>query len=254
LHEQLRRGRMIFMPLVNPGGLWLGTRANPNGVDLMRNAPVNASERVPYLIGGQRISRSLPWYRGRPDAPMEAEAAALCAFVESELLSRDFSLAVDCHSGFGTQDRLWFPFAHTSRPIDHLPEMDALRGIFDQTHAYHRYVIEPQSSQYLTHGDLWDHLYLRASRHAHKVFLPLTLEMGSWLWIKKNPRQVLSRLGIFNPLIDHRQHRVLRRHIALLDFLARAAGGYQRWLPADAERESHRQIAMKRWYPGLPRA
>ena len=24
-------------------------------------------------------------------------------------------------------------------------------------------------------------------------FLPLTLEMGSWIWVKKNPRQLFSR-------------------------------------------------------------
>jgi hypothetical protein len=25
------------------------------------------------------------------------------------------------------------------------------------------------------------------------LFLPMTLELGSWLWIKKNPRQLFSR-------------------------------------------------------------
>lgn len=253
LHEQLQGVRLIFMPLVNPGGLWLGTRANPNGVDLMRNAPMDAVEPVPFMIGGQRVSRGLPWYRGEAGEPMEAEGAALCAFVEEELLSRRFSLAVDCHSGFGTDDRIWFPFAHTTRPIQHLPEIHALQTIFEQTHAYHRYVFEPQSQQYLTHGDLWDYLYLRAQTQGEKVFLPLTLEMGSWLWIKKNPRQMFSRLGIFNPLINHRQQRVMRRHIALLDFLTRAASGHQRWLPATAAaREQHLSAAMKRWYRGKP--
>ena len=253
LHEQLQGVRLIFMPLVNPGGLSLGTRANPNGIDLMRNAPVDAVEPVPFMIGGQRYSRGLPWYRGEPGVPMEAEGAALCAFVEEELLSRRFSLAVDCHSGFGSDDRIWFPYAHTTRPIQHLPEIHALQTIFEQTHAYHRYVFEPQSQQYLTHGDLWDYLYLRAQTQGDKVFLPLTLEMGSWLWIKKNPRQAFSRLGIFNPLINHRQQRVMRRHIALLDFLARAGSGYQRWLPAtDAAREHHLSAAMTRWYRGMP--
>ncbi len=249
LHEQLRGVRLVFMPLVNPGGLWLGTRANPNGVDLMRNAPMEAVEPVPFLIGGQRYSRGLPWYRGEADRPMEAEGAALCAFVEDELLSRNFSMAVDCHSGFGTEDRIWFPYAHTSRPIRHLPEIHALQTIFEQTHAHHRYVFEPQSCQYLTHGDLWDYLYQRAEAQPSRVFLPLTLEMGSWLWIKKNPRQAFSRLGIFNPLINHRQQRVMRRHTALLDFLSRAASSHQRWLPGSAaSREHHLAAALQRWY------
>ena len=250
LHEQLKHVRLVFMPLVNPGGFWLGTRANPNGVDLMRNAPVDAREKVPFLIGGQRISKGMPWYRGAEGAPMEAEAQALCDFVDEELLSRDFSVAVDCHSGFGTDDRIWFPYAHTTRPIHHLPEIHALHAIFSQTHAHHPYVFEPQSVQYLTHGDIWDHLYLRArSRPGDRVFLPLTLEMGSWMWIKKNPKQLFSRLGIFNPLIQHRVNRVMRRHIALLDFLTRAASGHQRWLPgSSAAREQHRRSALTRWY------
>lgn len=250
LHEQLQGVRLVFMPLVNPGGLWQGTRANPHGVDLMRNAPVEAVEPVPFMIGGHRISSGLPWFRGYTGAPMEAEGAALCAFVEREMLGRPFSVAVDCHSGFGTEDRIWFPFAHTRKPIRHLPELHALKHIFDRTHAYHRYVFEPQSRQYLTHGDLWDYLYLRAVETTPNVFLPLTLEMGSWLWVKKNPRQVFSRLGIFNPLINHRQQRVIRRHLTLLDFLVRAASGSRSWLPATgAAREALNAQALAHWYP-----
>ena len=221
LHRQLESVRLVFMPIVNPGGMALGTRANPQGVDLMRNSPVQALDRVPFLVGGQRISAGLPWYRGATLAPMEPESQAVCEVVAEELMTRRFSLALDCHSGFGTTDRIWFPFAHTRSPITHLAEMHALKSIFVQSHSHHRYVIEPQSLQYLAHGDLWDHLYLQACRAPDRVFLPLTLEMGSWLWVKKNPRQLFSRHGIFNPLIEHRQQRVLRQHQSLLDFLSR---------------------------------
>jgi len=246
LHRQLETMRLVFVPLVNPGGLVRGTRANPNGVDLMRNAPVEARDRVPYLIGGQRISASLPWYRGARGAAMEAESEALCRIVREELLHRPFSVAVDCHSGFGLHDRVWYPFAHTARPIEHLPEIHALCETMDETLLHHRYVVEPQSHQYLAHGDLWDHLYLEAPR-GH-VFLPLTLEMGSWLWVRKNPRQLFSRHGLFNPMIEHRQQRVLRRHIGWLDFIGRAACSHARWLPGGAQREQHRARALARWY------
>ncbi|MES2100223.1 MAG: M14 family zinc carboxypeptidase [Pseudomonadota bacterium] len=246
LHRQLETLRLLFVPLVNPGGVSLGTRANPNGVDLMRNAPVDAQERVPTLIGGQRISAALPWYRGARGAPMEAESAALCRIVEAELLARPFSIAVDCHSGFGLRDRVWFPFAHTARPIAHLAEIHALCETMDETLLHHRYVVEPQSRQYLAHGDLWDHLYLQA--RPPTVFIPLTLEMGSWLWVRKNPRQLFSRHGLFNPMIAHRQQRVLRRHLGWLDFLTRAAGSHARWVPAGAERQRHLDAALDRWY------
>jgi hypothetical protein len=248
LHRQLETVRLVFMPVVNPGGMYLGTRANPRGVDLMRNAPVTALDHVPFLVGGQRISSRLPWYRGAALSAMEVESQALCDVVQSELLSRRFSLALDCHSGFGVSDRLWFPFAHTRAPIAHLAEMHALKSIFSQSNNYHRYTIEPQSAQYLTHGDLWDHLYQLACQEPERTFLPLTLEMGSWLWVKKNPSQLFSRHGIFNPQIEHRLQRVLRQHQMLLDFLSRAASGYERWLPPAEGRAQRHAVALRDWY------
>ena len=248
LQHLLERVRLVFMPIVNPGGMWAATRANPNGVDLMRNAPVQALDRVPLLMGGQRLSAGLPWYRGPFGAPMEIESQALCEVVRTELLPRPFSIALDCHSGFGVRDRLWFPFAHTRKPIAHLNELHALKNIFLQAHSNHQYIIEPQSAQYLAHGDLWDCLYLQSCEQPERIFLPLTLEMGSWIWIKKNPRQLFSRLGIFNPLIDHRQQRVLRRHLALLDFLSRAACSHLRWVPSKENYEQRRANALAEWY------
>ena len=248
LHKQLESVRLVFMPIVNPGGMSLGTRANPHGVDLMRNAPVEARDPVPFLVGGQRISSGLPWYRGPKAKPMEIENQAVCDVVSAELLSRGFSMSVDCHSGFGARDRLWFPYAHTRAPIFHLAEMHALKSIFVESNSHHRYIIEPQSLQYLAHGDLWDHLYKQSCEQAHRVFLPLTLEMGSWLWVKKNPRQLFSRHGIFNPLIEHRQQRVLRQHQLLLDFLLRAACGHDLWLPGHERRAQHHAQALQDWY------
>lgn len=248
LHQLLAQVRVLFMPLVNPGGMARGTRANARGVDLMRNAPVDAQERAPWLLSGQRISAMLPWYRGACGAPMEPESAALCAWVRRELQGRPLGIALDCHSGFGMRDRVWFPFAHRRAPMRALPELHALHEIYARSHAHHNYVIEPQSAQYLAHGDLWDHLVMTAP--AGGVFLPLTLEMGSWLWVKKNPRQLFSRAGIFNPLIAHREQRVLRRHLPLLDFVLRAAAGQALWLPHGDAREAHRQRALALWYRG----
>lgn len=248
VHHLLKGLRLVMMPLVNPGGLWRGTRANPQGVDLMRNSPVDSEHCAPMLLGGQRLSANLPWYRGALGAPMQAESAALCQVVEQELLSHRLAMSIDCHSGFGLSDRLWFPHAHTPQPVEHLPELLALGELLDETLLHHRYVFEPQSLQYLCHGDLWDHLYLQAQQTGHCTLLPLTLEMGSWLWVKKNPRQVFSRHGIFNPLIEHRRQRVLRRHLALIDFLMRAAHSHGRWTPASSQRESVRERALDRWY------
>jgi hypothetical protein len=67
--------------------------------------------------------------------------------------------------------------------------------------------------------------------------------MGSWTWVKKNPRQLFSRLGIFNPILEHRQQRVLRRHLPLLEFVVRAAVSHRRWLPEGPERQRQRRKA-----------
>jgi predicted deacylase len=249
LHAQLAAMRIVVLPLLNPGGLARSTRANPNGVDLMRNAPVDALDKTPPLAGGHRLGSHLPWYRGPAGAPMEAESQALCTLVERDWLGGPFTLTVDCHSGFGLRDRVWFPYAYARRPFEHLAELTAIAELLDDTYPQHRYVFEPQSAQYLAHGDLWDHLALRA--HARgRLLLPLTLEMGSWVWVRKNPRQVLSRHGLFNPLIAHRQQRVLRRHVQWLEFMSRVAQSHARWRPQAAQRELLRLRGLGRWYGG----
>jgi hypothetical protein len=54
---------------------------------------------------------------------------------------------------------------------------------------------------------------------------------------------------LFNPLVEHREQRVLRRHAPLLDFVVRAAMSASRWLPATREEgERHRRLALARWY------
>ena len=77
----LQRVRINFLPIVNPAGMLNNTRANSQGVDLMRNAPVDSYEKTILLAGGHRISPALPWYRGRSNEPMQLEAQALCDFI-----------------------------------------------------------------------------------------------------------------------------------------------------------------------------
>jgi hypothetical protein len=248
LHHMLQNVRLVFMPLINPGGMWQSTRCNPQGVDLMRNAPIDAADKVPFLLGGHRISPRLPWYRGAAGAEMESENQALCSIVREELLARPFSIAVDCHSGFGLRDRVWFPHAHSVNPIAHLADILTLEELFQQAYPNNKYLFEPQSLQYRTHGDVWDYLYLQAQQDKSTTFLPLTLEMGSWLWVKKNPRQLFSRQGMFNPSVEHRLHRVLRGHTVWLDFLMRATCSRDNWLVKGPSRNRMQERAVARWY------
>lgn len=230
LHDALTRARIIVVPLVNPVGMALGVRANGWGVDLMRNAPEAATVGTP-LIGGHRISPRLPWYMGRADTEMEAEAATLVRFVETELFGSPLAIALDLHSGFGLVDRLWYPYARTREPPPDVQGIDALSRLLDATLPNHVYKMEQTARVYTIRGDLWDYLYDRRRTAGNGLLLPLTLEMGSWTWVRKNPLQGLSTLGRFNPIKPHRHRRTLRRHLPLLDFLLHAVISHRAWLP-----------------------
>ncbi|MEZ4742243.1 MAG: M14 family zinc carboxypeptidase [Bdellovibrionota bacterium] len=227
LRAQLNSSRIVAIPLLNPGGMATNRRANPKGIDLMRNAPIEADgKNLPLLIGGHRISNRLPWYRGKKGDEMELEAQTLVSFVKEKIFPSTTALTVDFHSGFGMIDRFWYPYAKTSSQFPNIKDVQGLKDLLDETLHHHIYSIEPQSYSYTTHGDLWDFLYdqhfQENIRNGHKVFIPWTLEMGSWNWIKKNPKQIFSSLGLFNPIIEHRHDRTMRRHQALVEFLFRA--------------------------------
>jgi hypothetical protein len=231
LEDMLRHVRLVFLPIVNPTGLWLRRRGTASGVDLMRNAPVEAAEggwRAVQLYRGQRLAPWLPWYRGSAER-LEPESQALYDLLRQEGYGRQFVMSLDVHSGFYGADRLWFPYARTRAPFPHLPEILKLKTLLDESYPRHRYVVEPQSVHYTSHGDLWDYFYDEYRKEQPRgVFLPLTLELGVSSWLKKNPR-LLNKLAFFHPLVPHRTRRVLRRHIPLFEFLLRAAYSSVRW-------------------------
>ncbi|MGZ3655866.1 MAG: DUF2817 domain-containing protein [Bdellovibrionota bacterium] len=247
----LERSRIALMPIVNPVGMYLLRRTNGNGVDLNRNSPVDALSHSYPVVGGQRFSPHIPWYRGREGAPMETEAQALCDFVRREAFPSRAAIALDCHSGYGTVDRLWFPYSHTFDPYPELAEAYALKELLDASYPNHVYVMEPGAQGYTISGDILDHLYLEHRRTVgeSRRFLPFTLEMGSWLWLKKNPAQLFSSTGLFHPMHLHRHKRILRRHITLLEFLHKAVISPDAWAFLNAaDRIDLRKMAMDYWY------
>jgi hypothetical protein len=242
----LKNIRLNFLPVMNPTGMLLGTRANGNGVDLMRNAPIEATEKVPWFIGGQQFSRRFPWYRGNNG--LELENQILINFLKKDCLHRQFNLVIDCHSGFGFKDRLWIPYAYRKRPPRHVANYYALYQLLQKTYPHNNYIVEPQSLQYTTHGDLWDHVGKIVKHEFKQPFLSLTLEMGSWNWVNKSPKQLFSYQGLFNPNAQHRWARVQRSHLVLFDFLTNAACNYHHWLPAQSDKKSLRKDAINHWY------
>lgn len=248
--DRLKHSRLVFMPIVNPVGIVHRTRSNGNGVDLIRNSPLDAEQPGGGFYRGHRFSPRIPYYRGPANAEMEVETKALMDVVSSELLVSRISIAVDIHSGFGATDRFWFPYAHTRRPFPFLPEAFRLKALFDQTYPHHFYAFEPMSRQYTVHGDPWDYLFEQnRKQNSPGFFMPFTLEMGSWTWLKKNPLQILSKDGVFNPILPHRRKRMLRRHLNLFDFLHRAILSPDAWLyQSELARQENMKKALKLWY------
>lgn len=251
---RLKKSRIVLMPIVNPVGMFHTRRANGNGVDLMRNSPCVAEEPPPFLLGGQTYSKRIPWFRGNPTTldTMEKESRAVCKLIEREVFPSRAPLTLDVHSGFGTVDRLWFPYAKSKNPPPHLEEITAFKRLFDRSYPNHPYHIEPQAKSYTTHGDLWDFLFdeYRANHAQNSApYVPWTLELGSWIWLKKNPKQFFSSLGAFNPIQPHRLKRILRRHLTLFDFLHRSLLSADVWANLDDSAKTQmRQRALELWY------
>lgn len=249
LQELFKNIRLVVVPLVNPVGYYKFKRCNGNDVDLMRNSPVRAIEKTPFLLGGQRFSKKIPWFQGNLNQLEEENKALYSKFFQSCSQSKCV-ISIDFHSGFGMSDRIWFPFSYTKKPFDLMAEMNAFTRLFEETHPYHVYKIEPQSQGYLLNGDLWDYFFQELKViNPESVFLPLTLEMGSWTWVRKNPLQLFSKEGIFNPIKEHRLKRTYRRHNLLFDFLLKATYSHSVWSNLDPDsRQKDFDLGMERWY------
>jgi hypothetical protein len=246
---RLEKSRLVFVPVVNPVGVCFGMRSNGNGVDLMRNSPVQG-EGATRIYSGHQLTPRLPWYRGDV-LNMEKEAQAVCRVVDRQLFSSPLSMALDLHSGFGIRDRLWFPYAGRRAPFAFIAEALALKELFDRCYRHHVYRIEPMCLEYVINGDLWDYLFdsFRQSHADQHIFMPLTLEMGSWLWLRKSPLNLFSRLGWFHPLLPHRQQRIFRRHFILFDFLHRSLLYPKSWAHLDVrEKVLYQNKAVSLWY------
>lgn len=223
--------RILLLPAMNPVGMARGTRANHRGVDLMRNAPVEATGEVTPLVSGHRLSSKLPWFRGEPGV-LERENQILVDYIKAQVFPSRFALVLDVHSGFGIKDQIWYPFARSTEVFPREAEVLQLKGLLDRTFPNHIYKVEAQSANYLTHGDVWDYLFAEHAAQmdqARHVFLPLTLELGSWNWLRKNPLQIFTRTGLFHPVKEHRYARIMRRHLLLFDFLKRAVRNSENW-------------------------
>lgn len=214
--NMLGKARVVAIPALNPTGIAQNRRSTHEGIDLMRNAPIAAESPIPFL-GGQSLSPLLPYYKGTGE--LAVESMALVATVQKLLRESKGLIALDLHSGFGARDRIWTPWAMSSALPPHWEHYTRLEQTLNDSFPSHVYKFEKQSDSYQTDGDLWDYVLYESMQQGDQIFMPLTLEMGSWNWLKKAPWQAFSKDGWFHPKAPHRVQRVCRRHVTLIDFL-----------------------------------
>ncbi len=222
--------RFVSIPMVNPVGVRHNKRGNGNGVDLMRNSPTEAvGKKIPFA-SGHRKSSKIWWYQGRKGV-LEKESETLINFVKEQMFSSEFSMALDVHSGFGMKDRVWYPYSKTADSFPDEKKAVMFKRLMKLINPFHIYHVEPQSDSYLIDGDLWDYMYdLQHFNPKYSgTFLPWTLEMGSWSWVKKNPFQLFQATGLFHPIKPHRVKRTMRRHWWLLDFFTNSVANHENW-------------------------
>lgn len=216
----LQKGKLgiYSIPILNPAGVALNTRANAQGVDLNRNSGIVAEKAVPFF-GGHKLSPALPYYKGKT---RQRETRALLNFFRKRVWQgeKNTHMALDIHSGYGSQNYLWWPYSYSNRTVYDEKSFLQLASTLRQKHTSYR--IEPMSESYQTHGDLWDAALMefavkdqRLRKENRSHFLPFTFEIGTWHELRKSPRRIFNREKIFNPPKDSRKEYV-KAHRALI--------------------------------------
>ena len=158
---------------------------------------------------------------------MEMENQVMCDFLEERLFPAKsvdmpwiFTLVLVQKIACGS------PTQELKNPIPDFVEAYSFRELLDKTYPNNFYSVEPQSLYNIppmVMSGIISTIVTSASRKGGEgFFMPLTLEMGSWKWVKKNPKQIFDLLGVYNPILPHRRRRVLRDHKTFMDFLHRA--------------------------------
>ena len=245
----LNQNKIIIIPWINPIGIHRKTRSNHNSIDLMRNAQIKIDNRfggskLP-LGSGHHLSPKIPWYAGKNNLlEIEPELKALENLIysfwndQTNNLNKSVTnrnIILDLHSGYGSVDSIWYPWAYQKQNFPFMDQIIKFKLMVQENYQW-----QSQSEAYLIAGDFWDYMTLKfldftrsqkshsQKSHSQKphcrelensFFIPLTLEMGSWSWIKQNPLQIFRSLGLFYPYEKNENKNVMEKHLPLLNFL-----------------------------------
>lgn len=250
--KRFKQFQLIFYPLANPTGMFTQRKTNENGVDLTRNAPIDAGRLALPLFSGQRISSRLPWYRGSKRSSMEVETSTLCQFISEESESSELTLVLDVRSSLGSSDNILFPYSCNSNVIPDAHHILALKKILDCYIPSNQFQFEPAHKRSIIHGDLWDFLYSRHHSQSNKgLFIPLRLEIGNIPWLRRSPKQALQLVGIASPVEQAALKAIQQPYTHLFDFLLQAVSSEQhRWAKLSKGENYHlKRKARQKWYP-----
>lgn len=212
------------IPIANPVGRIEKTRSNGRGVDLMRNAPVTGKRVIP-LLGGQRISGSLPWYMGKK---IEKENQIIMKFIDDNVFPSEFKMTLDIHSAFLRRSRIWMPYASGKKlPQKEQEIFTRIKKLLNSIYKYNPYRYEKQELVYRTHGDFWDYNFDRHEMNKKGTYIPLTLEISSLNWVLRNFVFNWSFESLFNPLNRRESNEEYFRHITVFDFILRFAKNFK---------------------------
>jgi hypothetical protein len=233
---EIKKGNLsiVALPILNPGGVALKSRSNPAGVDLMRNSGVEAEKPLPFF-GGHRLSSKLPYYRG---LGLEPESRALFRFVHKYFYNVKNAIipVMDLHSGFGTIDHVWWPFARSKNPCFDTSIYEKMAYYLRTVKSHKNFKYGAQSETYTTHGDLWDRFYdhyvdhiIMKNSNWNSRFLPITLEVGTWSDLKQNPEKLFRKRGIFNPARENKTETIIGYRNFLRDFALLSQTKLNQW-------------------------
>lgn len=230
---EIKSGKVgiLCLPIANPGGVALKRRANPGGVDLMRNSGIDAEHPTPFF-GGHKLTRRLPYFRGKG---LQPESRSLLRLMAEYFypITKTVLPVLDVHSGFGAIDRVWWPYAKTDTFCEDQSAYEKVADYLKNQCGHGNLEYGSQSDSYQANGDLWDLVYdqFKGVQRAKdsSLLLPFTLEIGTWSSIKEEPSRIFKKKGIFNPTKANRQETITRYRGFLRDYVMLSSTKPKNW-------------------------
>ena len=115
--RDFRKMRLFYAFDQSPGEFFIKREAILRGVDLMRNAPVDAEGKSTWLVGRSPPVHQTSMVQRSTGRRIASRIQSPAWSLPPKFFQSSRVLTVDFHSGFGNIDRLWLPYAKSTRPF-----------------------------------------------------------------------------------------------------------------------------------------